>query len=143
MKTRKCGVLRCSALNQGKENDKMKLLEEHLFCENCEEENHNNWECLLDDLVWDGEAIEYYEEQNGITRIDEWIEKTFPFHYFRATVFRHNPTGQYYWYYEDLKGGDGSYSGSEDYSWIELGEGTIQNWIGAVKDKKAVIEELP
>ena len=36
---------------------------EHLFYEYCEEEDHNNWDCLLAELVWDGEAIEYYQEQ--------------------------------------------------------------------------------
>jgi hypothetical protein len=105
----------------------MKLLKEHKFDEDCEEEDHNNWSCLLSELAYDEEAIEYYQNQGAITRIDEWIEKTFPYRYFRAAIFRHNPTGQYYWIYEDLKGGDGSYSGSEDTSWIDLGNGTIQD----------------
>jgi hypothetical protein len=121
----------------------MNLLEEHLFYEDCEEEDHDNWDCLLSELVWDGGALEYYQNQGVIARVDEWIEKTFPYRYFRAAIFCHNPTGRYYWIYEDLKGGDGSYSGSEDYSWIELGEGTIQDWIDSVKDKNAVIENLP
>jgi hypothetical protein len=121
----------------------MQLLEEHLFYEDCEKEDHDNWDCLLNELVWDGEAIEYYQEQGVITRIDEWIENTFPYRYFRAAIFRHNPTGQYYWIYEDLKGGDGSHDGDENWSWIELGNGTIQYWIGAVKDKEKLVEKLP
>jgi hypothetical protein len=37
----------------------MKLLKEYLFYEDCEEEDHNNWSCLLMELPYDGEAIEH------------------------------------------------------------------------------------
>jgi len=120
----------------------MKL--KHLFYEDCEEENHNNWKCLLDELVFDGEALEYYQDKGIITSIGDWVEKTeHESWYFCAKIFRFEPSGGYFWIYENLKGEDGGYSGTEDWSWIDLGKGTIQDWIDAVKDKEAMIEELP
>jgi hypothetical protein len=121
----------------------MKLLNQHKFDEDCEEEDHNNWSCLLSELAHDEEALEYYQEDKTIVKIDEWYERLEDeWHFLGARIFRHEPTGQFFWIYEHLKGGDGSYSGTEDTSWIDLGDGTIADWIDEVKHREAVVEEL-
>jgi hypothetical protein len=129
--------------NQGKAINKMKLLKEHLFEEDCEEEDHNNWYCLLSELSYDEEALEYYTDIGVIGLIDAWIEHVEGAWYFGARIYLHKETNDYFWVYENLKGGDGSYGGTEDTSWIDLGNGTIQDWIDVVKHKEAVIERLP
>jgi hypothetical protein len=122
----------------------MNLLKEHLFDEDCEEEDHDNWFCLLSEMAFDEGALEHYQDEKIIVKIDHWHERVEDdWHFFGARIFRHEPSGQYFWIYEHLKGGDGSYSGTEDYSWIELGNGTIADWIDKVKHKEAVVEKLP
>ena len=52
----------------------MNLLKEHLFDEDCEEEDHDNWNCLLSELAYDEEALEYAKE-NSISDIRLGEEK--------------------------------------------------------------------
>ena len=91
----------------------MKLLKEHQFYKDCEEEDHNNWECLLSEIGYDEEALAYYQDKGITIKIDVWPEHVEDAWYFGARIFQHVPTGEYFWIYEHLKGGNGSYSGTE------------------------------
>jgi hypothetical protein len=118
---------------------------EHLFYEDCDEGSHNNWKCLLEELAYDEEALDYYShEGDAIVPIDEWLEHVEGAWYFGARIYLHKKSGNFFWVYENLKGKPGNWNnGTEDASWIDLGNGTIQDWISAVKDKDAVIPALP
>jgi hypothetical protein len=127
----------------GKHNNEMKLLKEHQFYKDCEEEDHNNWECLLSEIGYDEESLAYYQDKGIIIKIDAWPEHVEDAWYFGARIFQHVPTGEYFWIYEHLKGVNGGYSETVNASWIELGNETIQDWIYKVIEQKVVVGDLP
>jgi hypothetical protein len=127
----------------GKDNKEMKLLKEHQFYKNCEEEDHNNWACLLSEIAYYEESLAYYQDEGIIIKIDVWPEHVEDAWYFGARIFQHVPTGEYFWVYENLNGQPGNWNnGTEDRSWIDLENGTIQDWIDSVIKENPFIEYL-